>query len=56
MPTINTLTMRAFNLRLTRERVIKKPLSSLLLFEDLAPGATVTAEVADGELRLRVGA
>ena len=38
------------------ERVIKKPLSNLLLFEDLAPGATVTAEVADGELCLRVGA
>ncbi len=38
------------------ERVIKKPLSNLLLFDDLAPGATVTAEVADGELRLRVGA
>jgi ATP-dependent Clp protease ATP-binding subunit ClpA len=38
------------------ERVIKKPLSNLLLFEDLAPGATVTAEVVDGDLRLRVGA
>ena len=38
------------------ERVIKKPLSNLLLFDDLAPGATVTAEIVDGDLRLRVGA
>jgi ATP-dependent Clp protease ATP-binding subunit ClpA len=38
------------------ERVIKKPLSNLLLFEDLAAGATVTADVVDGDIRLRVGA
>jgi len=38
------------------ERVIKKPLSNLLLFEDLAAGATVTADVTDGDIRLRVGA
>jgi len=38
------------------ERVIKKPLSHLLLFEELAPGATVTADVVEGDLRLRVGA
>ncbi|MBP7778203.1 MAG: AAA family ATPase [Acidobacteria bacterium] len=38
------------------ERVIKKPLSNLLLFEDLAAGATVTADVVDGDIRLSVGA
>jgi ATP-dependent Clp protease ATP-binding subunit ClpA len=38
------------------ERVIKKPLSNLLLFEDLASGATVTADVVEGDIRLRVGA
>jgi ATP-dependent Clp protease ATP-binding subunit ClpA len=38
------------------ERVIKKPLSNLLLFEDVAPGAVVTADVVDGDIRLRVGA
>ena len=37
------------------ERVIKKPLSNLLLFEDLAAGATVTADVVDGDIRLGVG-
>jgi len=38
------------------ERVIKKPLSNMLLFEDLAAGATVTADVVDGDIRLSVGA
>jgi ATP-dependent Clp protease ATP-binding subunit ClpA len=37
------------------ERVIKKPLSNLLLFEDVTAGATVTADVSDDDIRLRVG-
>ncbi len=38
------------------EKVIKKPLSNLLLFEDLGAGSTVTADVVDGDIRLSVGA
>jgi ATP-dependent Clp protease ATP-binding subunit ClpA len=34
------------------ERTIKKPLSELLLFGDLASGATVTVDEVDGEIRL----
>ncbi len=37
------------------ESAIKKPLSELLLFGDVAAGARVTAFVQDGDIRLRVG-
>ena len=38
------------------ERTVKKPLSELLLFSELAAGTTVTVDEADGALTLRTGA
>ena len=38
------------------ESAVKKPLSELLLFGDLAPGAIVTVDEEGGAIRLRVGA
>ncbi len=38
------------------ESAVKKPLSELLLFGDLAPGTTVTVDEEGGAIRLRVGA
>ena len=38
------------------ESAVKKPLAELLLFGDLAPGATVTVDEEGGAIRLRVGA
>ena len=38
------------------ESTVKKPLSQLLLFDDLGAGATVTVDVEDDVIRLRVGA
>ena len=37
------------------ERTIKKPLSELLLFSDVAAGATVVVDEADGAIQLRTG-
>ncbi|MDP1570542.1 MAG: ATP-dependent Clp protease ATP-binding subunit ClpA [Vicinamibacterales bacterium] len=37
------------------EQVVKKPLSELLLFDDLKSGATVTVTVVDDAIRLRTG-
>ncbi len=38
------------------ENAIKKPLSELLLFGEVAPGSTVTVDEEGGAIRLRVGA
>jgi ATP-dependent Clp protease ATP-binding subunit ClpA len=38
------------------ERAVKKPLSELLLFQDLTAGTTVTVDEADGAIQLRTGA
>jgi ATP-dependent Clp protease ATP-binding subunit ClpA len=38
------------------ESAVKKPLSELLLFGELAPGTTVTVDEEGGAIRLRVGA
>ena len=38
------------------ERSVKKPLSELLLFQDLAAGTTVTVDEVDGAIQLRTGA
>jgi ATP-dependent Clp protease ATP-binding subunit ClpA len=38
------------------ERSVKKPLSELLLFQDLAAGTTVTVDEEDGAIQLRTGA
>jgi ATP-dependent Clp protease ATP-binding subunit ClpA len=37
------------------ERAVKKPLSELLLFQDLTAGTTVTVDEADGAIQLRTG-
>ncbi|MGD9906781.1 MAG: AAA family ATPase, partial [Vicinamibacterales bacterium] len=37
------------------ERTVKKPLSELLLFSDLAAGATVTVDEVDGAIQVRAG-
>ena len=37
------------------ERTVKKPLSELLLFSDLAAGTTVTVDEVDGAITLRTG-
>ncbi|MGE0363957.1 MAG: AAA family ATPase [Vicinamibacterales bacterium] len=37
------------------ERTVKKPLSELLLFSELASGATVTVDEVDGAITLRTG-